>query len=381
MLGSSRQRVGAGWISIGEASVEETLQQSANPLAGAELQTIGFEQASPSAGHAATGVARKGSLAKARALIGACRPKQWSKNVLLLAAPAAAGVLTKPGVAGEVALAFVAFCLLSSSTYLLNDVHDRAEDARHPRKRTRAVAAGDISVPLAVSSALVLAIGGLGLAAAVRPALAGMGAGYLALTATYTLWWRSVAVADIAGVAAGFVVRALAGGVAVDVPLSRWFVIVTSFGALFLVAGKRYAELVGSGRQPRQPTRSALSSAPERDPSLASERAQSPSPEPGLVRASLRDYSPSYLRLVMILAAAVTVGAYCLWAFQPRGGGTSLWYDLTILPFVLWLLRYALLVDRGGGEAPEDLVLGDAFLLVMSLAWALIFAGAVYVGG
>jgi decaprenyl-phosphate phosphoribosyltransferase len=244
---------------------------------------------------------------------------------------------------------------------------------RHPRKRTRAVAAGDISVTTAVVSALVLAAAGLGLAAAVRPEFAGIGAGYLALTASYTLWWRSVAVADIAGVAAGFVVRALAGGVAVDVPLSRWFVIVTSFGALFLVAGKRYAELVSSDHQP------ATSGPATTSPTSAS--ASPVAAGDGVGRPSLRNYSPSYLRFVMVLAAAVAVGAYCLWAFQPRSGGASLWYDLTILPFVLWLLRYALLVDRGAGEAPEDLVLGDGFLIVMSLAWALTFAGAVYVGG
>jgi decaprenyl-phosphate phosphoribosyltransferase len=294
----------------------------------------------------------------ARAVVRACRTKQWSKNLLVLAAPVAAGVLFDPEIPGRVALAFIAFCLLSSCTYLLNDVHDREEDARHPDKRARAVAAGDVPVPLAIASALLLGAGGLGVAAAVNSGLVGMGAGYLALSGSYTLWWRGVAVADIAAVAAGFVLRAIAGGVAAGVPVSRWFVIVTTFGALFLVAGKRYAELhaalsVDGSRSLGQPS----------------------------VRASLRVYSASYLRFVMILAAAVAVGAYCLWAFQRRPHGGAVWYDLTIVPFVLWLLRYALLVDQGSGQAPEELVFADGFLLSVSVAWTAIFAGAVYVGG
>jgi decaprenyl-phosphate phosphoribosyltransferase len=207
-----------------------------------------------------------------------------------------------------------------------------------------------------------------------------MGAGYLALTTTYTLWWRSIAVADIAAVTAGFVIRAIAGGVAIDVPVSRWFVIVTSFGALFLVAGKRYAELLGSTHSdaPR-----ARAGSPE-DQSWNAWMTERPGPSSSpaaSVRAPLKVYSTAYLRFVMILAAAVAVGAYCLWAFQRRGHGVSVWYDLTILPFVLWLLRYALLVDQGLGQAPEELVLGDGFLLAMGFAWTAIFVGAVYVGG
>jgi decaprenyl-phosphate phosphoribosyltransferase len=320
-----------------------------------------------------------GATAKIRALVLACRPRQWTKNLLVIAAPAAAGVLFHTDVPGQVLAAFVAFCLLSSGAYLLNDVHDRAEDARDPGKRSRPIAAGEVSVRLAVGTALALAVAGLALAAAVRPALAGMGAGYLALTTTYTLWWRSVAVADIAAVTAGFVIRAIAGGVAVDVPVSRWFVIVTSFGALFLVAGKRYAELVGSDGADAPRARAAGPG----EQSFGDWMTETPGPSSaaGSVRAPLMVYSAAYLRFVMILAAAVAVGAYCLWAFQRRGHGVSVWYDLTILPFVLWLLRYALLVDQGLGQAPEELVLGDRFLLAMGFAWTAIFAGAVYVGG
>jgi decaprenyl-phosphate phosphoribosyltransferase len=288
------------------------------------------------------------------ALLRSCRPRQWIKNVLVLAAPGAAGVLTDPEVVEQAALAFVSFCMLSSSTYLLNDVHDLAEDRRHPSRRTRPIAAGELSARTALAAALVLVLGGLGLAAAVRPALAGVGAGYVALTVSYTLWWRSVAVADIAAVAGGFVLRALAGGVATSVPVSRWFMLVTSFGALFLVAGKRYAELTAG---------------------------ESEMADKGVVRASLHAYSAQYLRFVLGLAATVTTTGYCLWAFQRAHGARLSWYELTVVPFVLWLLRYALLIDGGEGGAPEELVVHDGFLLSMSAAWLVVFVCGVYVAG
>jgi decaprenyl-phosphate phosphoribosyltransferase len=358
--------------------MQEIAEQPTSPLANAGVHpdANGATPVAP----AVTVEAPPGATAKVRALARACRPRQWTKNVLVFAAPGAAGVLFHAGVPGRVLVAFLSFCLLSSSTYLLNDVHDRVEDALDPKKRSRPIASGDVSVRLAVWTAVALAAAGLILAAAVRPALAGVGAGYLVLTASYTFWLRNVAVADIAAVTAGFVIRAIAGGVAVDVPVSRWFLIVTSFGALFLVAGKRYGELLATaGANPQLESAGTPGGQP-----LSAPIAHTPGPSAAAgrpVRAPLLVYSTAYLRFVMILAAAVTVGAYCLWAFGRPGHGVAVWYDLTIVPFVLWLLRYALLVDQGLGTAPEELVLNDGFLLTMSFAWVAIFAGAVYVGG
>jgi decaprenyl-phosphate phosphoribosyltransferase len=287
------------------------------------------------------------------ALVRACRPRQWVKNVLVLAAPAAAGVLARPDVAGKVVVAFVCFCMLSSAAYLLNDVRDRHEDRHDPARRERPIAAGELPVPVAVTVALLLGLGGLALGFAVRPALAGVGAGYLALTASYTLWLRSGAVADLAAVAGCFVLRALAGAAAVPVSLSRWFLLVTSFGALFMVAGKRHAELCSQARR---------------------------GPDPAM-RASLRAYSERYLRFVLGLAATVTTTGYCLWAFQRAHTAKLSWYELTVIPFVLWLLRYALLIDGGAGRAPEELALRDGFLLSMGAAWLTLFVIGVYVAG
>ncbi len=285
------------------------------------------------------------------AIVRACRPRQWTKNVLVLSAPAAAGALVWAEVPERLIATFVAFCALSSSTYLFNDLHDRDEDRLHERRRTRPIAAGEVSVRLAVATAVVLAAGGLALAFAVTPWLAAVGLGYVLLTGSYTLWWRQIAVADIAAVASGFILRALAGAVATDVAVSRWFLAVTSFGALFLVAGKRYSEL-----------RAASSGSATK-------------------RASLEQYSERYLMFVVGLAATVTVTAYCLWAFQRSHQARLSWYELTVIPFVLWLLRYALLIDRGASETPDELVLGDRFLLIVGAAWAALFVAGVYVVG
>jgi decaprenyl-phosphate phosphoribosyltransferase len=290
------------------------------------------------------------TLQAARELIRALRPRQWVKNLLVLAAPGAAGILTRPEVPGRLAVTFAAFCALSSSTYLLNDLHDRDEDRRHARRRLRPIAAGTVSARLALIAAIALALGGLGLALVIGPWLAAVGLAYLLLTGSYTLWWRSVAVADLAAIACGFILRALAGGAATDVTVSRWFLLVTSFGALFLVAGKRYAELRASTR-----------STP--------------------LRASLGEYSENYLRFVIGLAATVATTAYCLWAFQRSHQAHISWYELTVIPFVLWLLRYALLIEQGDGEAPDELVFTDRFLLTMSAAWTALFVSGVYVVG
>jgi decaprenyl-phosphate phosphoribosyltransferase len=290
---------------------------------------------------------RRSRRSTARALIRASRPRQWTKNLLVLAAPLAAGAIDWPGVPVRVAGAFVALCMISSATYLFNDVRDRDQDRVHPRKRSRPIAAGELSIRTAITAGALLALGGLALAGAITPGLAAVGAGYLAVTMSYSLWWRRVVVADILAIAAGFVLRALAGGVATDVYLSRWFVIVTACGAIFLVAAKRYAEL--------------------------HERVA-----PRLERATLRHYSLRGLRLTLAAAGALASIAYISWAFTRPSH--LVWYGLSIIPFLLWLVRYASLAGAGAAQAPEELILRDRMLLALSLVWCLLFLGGVYVG-
>ena len=270
----------------------------------------------------------------------ACRPRQWLKNVVVVLAPAAAGALALRGADAQVLGALVAFCMLASATYLVNDVRDRESDRRHPRKRLRPIAAGELSTRRALRIAGLLAAGGICLSVAVRPALGVVAVCYLALTLSYSLVWRDVVVADIVMVAAGFLVRAAAGGVATDVRLSKSFLVVTSACALFLVAGKRYAEVRTRGERPA-------------------------------TRRTLRRYSPRGLRLVCLAAASIGALAYARWAFTRALPGP--WVELSIFPFALWLGRYTMLLGRGAGEAPEELILHDAPLLLVGAAWAILF--------
>jgi decaprenyl-phosphate phosphoribosyltransferase len=295
----------------------------------------------------APGEAGQAARPSARLLLRACRPRQWTKNLLVLAAPCAAGVIDRPLVAAQVAGAFAVLCLVSSATYLVNDVRDREQDRLHPRKRTRPVAAGELSPRAALTFAAAFALIGLVAAAAIAPALGAVALGYLLLTASYSLWWRRVVVADILAIAGGFVLRALAGGAATDIYLSRWFLIVTASCAVFLVAAKRYAELrehVGSGP----------------------------------ARATLEHYSTLGLRLTLVAAAAIGGIAYVSWAFT-RPAHVA-WYALSVVPFLLWLARYASLVGAGAGQAPEELILRDRTLLALGVVWAFLFLGGVYVG-
>lgn len=297
--------------------------------------------------HPRVQVPAKRRSSSARVLLRACRPRQWSKNLLVLAAPCAAGVIDRPLVALQAAGAFIMLCALSSATYLVNDVRDREEDRLHPRKRTRPVAAGELSPSAALWAAVVLALAGVGMAAAIDPKLGAVGLGYLALTASYSLWWRNVVVLDILAIAAGFVLRALAGGVATDIYLSRWFVIVTGCCAIFLVAAKRYAELRAHAARVA-------------------------------ARATLARYSAGNLRLILVSAAALAGVAYTSWAFTRPSH--IIWYGLSIAPFLLWLARYGKLVGAGTGEAPEELILHDRALLALGASWMVLFLGGVYIG-
>lgn len=290
----------------------------------------------------------------------------------MLAAPCAAGVIDRPLVAAQVAGAFVVMCMLSSATYLFNDVRDREQDRLHPRKRLRPVASGELAPASALRAAAALACIGLVLATAIRPGLGAVGCCYLLLTVTYSLWLRHMIALDILAIAACFVLRAVAGGAATDIYLSHWFVIVTACCAVFLVAAKRYAELrEHAGPAPRAPATAGPASA-----ELVSEPAAYGARP---VRATLRSYSLAQLRLALLLAASLTVIAYTGWAFtRPTH---VLWYGLSIVPLLLWLARYASLIGDGAGQAPEELILRDHALLGIGAAWSFLFLGGVYVGG
>lgn len=276
------------------------------------------------------------------------RPHQWVKNVLVIAAAGAAGALGTDDVPGRVGAAFIAFCLLSAGIYAINDVRDAAEDRHHPRKRHRPVAAGELDPSTATRLGLGLMLGGLLICALVRLPLVVVGLGYLGLTLSYTLIWRHLLVLDLLAITGGFVLRAVAGGVAAPVTLSRWFLIVITCVAIFVAAGKRRAELqrVGQTRHP--------------------------------MRRVLEHYSEAKLRLILTGSAAGALFAYCVWAFSlPFADGVP-WRPLTIAPFALCLLRYRILIERGNGEAPEALLLSDRALALVAGVWLVLFSLGVH---
>lgn len=281
----------------------------------------------------------------------AMRPRQWVKNLLVVAAPFAAGALGQAGVLLDVVMAFVAFSLAASGVYLLNDARDVEFDRRHERKRHRPIASGAVPVPLAVVAGIVLIASSLGVAALATPAFMLVLLTYLALNVAYVLWLKHVPVLDIAVVASGFLLRALAGGAATGIPISDWFLLVAGFASLFVVAGKRYSELV-----------------------TASEAGDDAS----LTRSTLGEYTAPYLRFVWTVSAAVTVMVYGLWVITvPRESTTATL--ASVLPFTLALLVYARDVDRGAAGEPEDVVLRDPALLILGVMWAASLAVTLYV--
>jgi decaprenyl-phosphate phosphoribosyltransferase len=283
-------------------------------------------------------------------LIRTARPKQWIKNVLVVAAPAAAGVLGHASVIVDTIIAFVAFSLAASGTYFLNDAFDVAADRRHAKKRFRPIAAGIVPLTTARIVGVALLAAGIGVSFLANWRLALVIGIYITFTTTYSVWFKHVAVIDLGFVAAGFVLRLIAGAVAVDVRISVWFIVVGCFGSLFMIAGKRHADHL----------------------ELGLDRAGH--------RATLEDYSVEYLGYVRAVASGVAMVAYCLWAFDAQVHRTGIvWFEISIVPFVLAVLRYALLVEQGQGGAPEDVVLGDRALQTLAALWVVIVAIGLYV--
>ena len=284
-------------------------------------------------------------------LVWLARPRQWAKNVLVFAAPAAAGVLDNRQWAIDAAIAFVSFSLAAAGTYYINDARDVEADRLHPKKSRRPVASGVVPVPVAYVVGAVLLAASLAVGLTVNPELAFTVGGYIVLTTAYSSWLKNVAVVDLVAVAAGFVLRAVAGAAATEVPISDWFFIVTSFGALFMISGKRAAEAAEMGDDAEE------------------------------FRTVLAAYSPTYTAYLRSVTSGAVLVAYCLWAFEKAetvASTTVPWYQLSILPFVMAVLRYALVLDQGRGSAPEEIVLGDRPLQLIGVAWAVVFAIGVY---
>jgi decaprenyl-phosphate phosphoribosyltransferase len=292
----------------------------------------------------------------AAGLVALSRPRQWTKNLLVFVAPGAAGVLLHGSVLWHAVLAFVIFCVAASGTYFINDAVDAASDAAHPTKCNRPIPSGLVPVPLALTLGTVMMAAAVGLGGALAGwHLALIMAIYALVNVAYSLELKHEPIIDLAAVSAGFFLRAIAGGEATGIPLSNWFLIVAAFGSLLIVTGKRSGE------------KQLL------DDSDA---------DHATVRQTLNSYSPTFLRSVRTFSAAVTVAAYCLWAFERAAaihpGHDPVWFQLTIIPFTIALLHLMRILDAGEGAEPEELALRDHRLQIYGLCWIALFAIGIY---
>jgi decaprenyl-phosphate phosphoribosyltransferase len=286
-------------------------------------------------------------------VVKAVRPRQWVKNVLVLAAPLAAlgtNVHYNPGrVLTQVAVAFVVFCLAASAVYLVNDVRDVEADREHPTKRYRPIAAGVVPVWLAYTLATVLGVASLALSWWLNPNLALVMAVYIGMQLAYCFGLKHQAVIDLCIVSSAYLIRAIAGGAATNIHLSQWFLLMAAFASLFIVAGKRYAELQLAERTGAK------------------------------IRKSLESYTSTYLRFVWTMSAAALVVCYGLWAFE-RDGASGSWFKISMVPATIVILRYAVDVDGGLAGEPEDIALRDRMLQVLGLVWIGTIGAAVILG-
>src|SRR5919202_276273 len=270
---------------------------------------------------------RSGGIPMVWPLLLALRPRQWTKNGLIFVALAFTLNLQDLGLVGKAVQAFVCFCALSSAGYLLNDVMDVEADRQHPTKRLRPIAAGSVPIGLALGLGLLLAALGLVGTFTINLALGGMAVAYVALTALYSVSLKHIVLVDIFGLAAGFVLRAAAGAVAIDVPISPWLYIATMLGSLLIALGKRRAELETLGI------------------------------EAAGHRRNLDAYSLEFIDQLILIVGSAALMTYALYTFSAENLPKNHSMMLTI-PVVLYgLFRYLFVIRQGGvGGAPEDLL-------------------------
>jgi 4-hydroxybenzoate polyprenyltransferase len=277
-----------------------------------------------------------------KAFLISARPAQWVKNLIVFAALVFSLEYTNPAKIGLAALAFVAFCLGASSVYFINDVFDRENDKRHPLKSRRPIASGALPIAVAIATSVFLLSGGLMLSFVVNSETLLILAIYVMLNFLYSVLLKHIVIIDVMTIAAGFVLRAVAGGLAISVPISPWLLVCTTLLALFMGFGKRRHEL-----------------------SLLTDGAISH-------RKALQNYSIPFLDQMISVVTASTVVAYAFYTLSPdveQRFGTK-WLSLTI-PFVLYgIFRYLFLIfHREEGGSPTRLLLTDPPLLLCVMLW------------
>lgn len=276
-------------------------------------------------------------------LLVAARPKQWIKNGFVFAALVFASKLGHPDLVARTIAAFALFSLLSSASYLLNDTVDREADRQHPLKRNRPIAAGRIPDRLAVTTATVGVVFGVGLSALLDYRFGLIAAGFVALNVAYTLYLKHLVLVDVFAIAGGFVLRAAGGAAVIHVSISPWLYLCTILLSLFLGFGKRRHELL-----------------------LLEEGAR-------VHRRNLDEYTGPLLDDLINIVAGATIIAYSLYTFTPFASAAPKNHAMMVtIPFVLYgVFRYLLLVHRTDfAGAPEEALWKDIPLVVDLVLWA-----------
>ena len=279
----------------------------------------------------------------ALAVLRTARPRQWPKNLLVFAAPLAGASLgRRDGLAYALAAA-AAFGFASVAVYFVNDVADAERDRRHPRKRNRPVASGELPKKHAIVLGAGCALVGLATGLLINePLLTATVAAYLGLSFLYSWKLKQVAVIELLVVASGFLLRVLGGAAATHVPPSGWFLLVCSLGALGVVLAKRYSELTSLGADALQH------------------------------RPVMRWYRPAALRLSQIAVGAGMIAAYLAWAASEHPDA-RFWHLASALPLAAALVRFALLTGRRTAAPVEDLLTRDGPMLACEACWLALF--------
>jgi len=284
-------------------------------------------------------------------LVRSLRPTQWAKNLFVLAPLVFGRKLGDPQAVVHALIALAAFCAASSAVYLFNDLRDREDDRRHPLKRLRPLAAGTLSVPLALAAMAVLAAGALAAGWWLGPSTAAVLGAYLALNLLYTTWLKHLVILDVMSIALGFVLRVLGGSTAADVEASNWLFLCTIFISLFLAFSKRRHEIT----------------------LLAGEATGQ--------RRVLDQYSPAFLDQMINVVTASSVVSYALYVVAPetveKFHTQHLVYTVPLVLFGIFRYLY-LMYQRAGEKNPTEAILGDPPFLINMVLWGVAVVWIIY---
>ena len=271
------------------------------------------------------------------------RPKQWIKNLLVFAVPLASRDVFRLEIILHTVTAFIAFTLASASVYIWNDIRDAPSDRLNPIKASRTMARGAVSPGPAAVLSFILLVLSIGISLYVNEGkLLVIILSYLVIQVAYQFKLREFTLLDMCAVASGFVLRAIAGGFTSDIPISAWFLSVTASTAFMIVSAKRYSEFVSEKSDVK-------------------------------TRLVLNEYSESYLRLLWSSSLMSSIIFYSMWSAEIWSAALDGFSRLSVIPFILVLLRYAIFADRGQAESPEKIIWSDRQIQVYASLWILVF--------